>query len=150
MNFHPNYYGLVFISSVEQFDDIKDLFVKTNSADKKLIDCLRADQNLGGLYCDNFIICSPDILDFFGDFGPFAKKIIQRFPLKTIFVTYYNSVTSGRGICQIVNSKVDKRIYVDEKGENNADNYEDEYMQKQFGLLLPALLGLDIKVATLN
>jgi hypothetical protein len=148
MDFHPNYYSLAFVSPIGQTDSINSF--KINRADKALIDCLRLDLNFVGQYRDNLIISSPDILDFFGDTGPFAKKLINLFPKHIIFVTYYNSVTSQRGICQIVNSKVDKNIYQDEINESNIDTIEEEYMLNHFGIQLPAILGLDIKMGELT
>jgi len=151
MDYYPNYYGLLFVSSAGQSNSLKDIFVNSNPSAQKLVDNLRSDKTVGGHYGDTLIISSPDILDFFsGDLGPFAEKIIHRFPSKNIFATYYNSVTSQRGICQIVNSKVDIQIYTDEPGENNIDMIEQEYLQKHFGHQLPSLLGLDIEIVAIG
>jgi hypothetical protein len=154
MDFYPNYYGLIFITNISESQSIKILEAINGNKSKNLINCLREAENYIGWHDSCLVISSPNVMDFLSDpKTDFAQNTIWNFPGKTIFATYYYSVTGSQGICKIVNESTEICFFnkeLNEDIENKHSDLEDNFMQNQFGQKLSTILGRKVEMKQFN
>lgn len=121
---------------------------------KDLLQCLRDTENYVGWFNDCLIISSPDTMDFLVEpMTGLAQIITQNFPDKTIFATYYYSVTEAQGVCKIVNGSTEVCLFTPEINPeigNRIGDLQDNFMLNQFGLELSGIFGSNIKMTQFN